>query len=228
VESLENLLKNNKLAINISLACLIGFLIVTFLIGSLAGINAEVNSWAATIHTRSFTLIAKLVADGFDTTPLLAISLVIGVVLFLLKMRKNALLLVGAMVGNAVILEALKTIIYSPRPLNEMVLEVDNSFPSGHVTSTVVFFGLLAYFSWQIWKSTRVKVASSILLVALAFFVGFTRLYLNVHWLSDVVGGYLLGIFWLTLCVAITPYLFQVYKEKLGKRTLTKQQIHHH
>jgi len=202
-----------------SFVCLIGFLLVALLRGSFAGMNVNVNAWVATIHNDSFTSVAKLIADGFETTSLLALSLVIGVVLFLLKMRKNALLLVGAMTGNTVILEALKTFIYSPRPLNGLMLETDNSFPSGHATSTVVLFGLLAFFAWQIWKSTRIRVASSLLVAALALLVGFTRIYLNVHWLTDVLAGYFLGASWLTFCIAITPYLMNVYKEKLKKAT---------
>lgn len=209
---------NNRVTIVVSLACLIGFLLVALLRESFSGINSEVNSWVTTIQTSSFTLVAKLIAYGFDTTYLLAISLVIGAVLFYKKMRKNALLLVGAMVGDAVIIETLKTFIYSLRPLNRLVLETDNSFPSGHVTSTVVFLGLLAFFAWQTWNCKIVKAVSSVLLAAVALFVGFTRIYLNVHWLSDVLAGYLLGFFWLTFCIAITPYLKQAYM-KLTKAT---------
>jgi undecaprenyl-diphosphatase len=182
-------------------------------------INNEVNSWAATIHTNSFTAVAKLVADGFDTTPLLILSLVIGAALFLMKKRKNALLLVGAMVGNTVILEVLKAFIYSPRPMNELVLETGNSFPSGHVTSTVVLFGLLTFFAWQTWKTTSMKAATSALFVTIVSLVGFTRIYLNVHWLSDVIGGYFLGAFWITFCIVITPYLVKIYNEKVRKET---------
>jgi undecaprenyl-diphosphatase len=201
--SLGAALKNNRVTITISLLCLIGFLLVALLRGSFAGINANVNAWAETIHTSFFTPTAMLVADGFETTSLLAFSLVMGAVLFLLKMKKNALLLVGAMAGNTVILEALKTFIYSPRPLNRLVLETDNSFPSGHVTSTVVLFGLLAFFAWQIWKNTRVKAVSGVLVAVLTLLVGFTRIYLNVHWFSDVIGAVFLGAFWLTFSMML-------------------------
>jgi len=204
-----------------SFACSIVFLLIALLRGSFAGMDVNVNAWVATIRNDSFTSVAKLIAYGFETKSLLALSLVIGVVLFLLKMRKNALLLVGAMTGNTVILGALKTSIYSPRPLNGLMFETGNSFPSGHTTSTVVLFGLLAFFAWQIWKSARIKVASSLLVAALALLVGFTRIYLNVHWLTDVLAGYFLGASWLTFCIAITPHLVNAYKEKL-KRQLAR------
>jgi undecaprenyl-diphosphatase len=199
---------------------LIGFLLIALLRDNFAVVNTNVNTWATTIHNDFFTSIAKLIADVFETTSLLVLSLIIGAVLFLLKMRENALLLVGAMTGNAVILKVLKTLIYSPRPLNGLIPETGNSFPSGHVTSTVIFFGLLVFFAWKTLKSVRIKAISSLLAVALALFVGFTRIYLNVHWLTDVLAGYFLGAFWLTFCITITPYLVNIYIESV------KGQIH--
>lgn len=214
---MELSVKTNRVAITISFVCLIAFLLVAFLRGSFAEINAGVNSWATTINNSPFTVVAKLIADGFDTTPLLVVSLVIGLVMFLLKMKRNAVILVGAMIGDAVILEALKTFIYSPRPLDALILETDNSFPSGHATTTVVFFGLIAFFALQTWKSKRVKVSSTMLVAALALFVGFTRIYLNVHWFTDVLAAYFLGIFWLAFCIIITPYLVKIYYEHIKK-----------
>ncbi len=150
-------------------------------------------------------------------------SLVIVAALFLMKKRKNASLLIGAMIGNTVILEVLKTVTYSPRPTNELVLETGNSFPSGHVTRTVVLFGLLTFFAWQTWKTTSTKAVTSALFVAIISLVGFTRIYLNVHWLSDVIGGYFLGAFWITFCIVITPYLVKLYNEKLRARDSENQ-----
>jgi undecaprenyl-diphosphatase len=94
--------------------------------------------------------------------------------------------------------------------------EAGNSFPSGHVTSAVVLFGLLAFFAWQTWKSARIKVVSGSLVAVLVSFVGFTRIYLNVHWLTDVLAGYLLGTAWLTFCVGVTPYLVNMYRKQRG------------
>jgi undecaprenyl-diphosphatase len=215
---LEASVGNNRVAISMCFVCLIGFLLVALLRGCLGGIDANVNRWAATIHQDAFTSVAKLIADGFEATSLFALSLVIGVTLFLLKRRKKALLLVLAMTGNTLILGALKMFVYSPRPLNGLMLETDSSFPSGHTTSTVVLFGLLAFFAWQIWKSTRAKAVSIILVASLSLLVGFSRIYLNVHWLTDVLGGYFLGALWLTFCIAIAQYLVNIYEKKLKKQ----------
>jgi undecaprenyl-diphosphatase len=121
---------------------------------------------------------------------------------------------VGAMLGDAVILETIKMAIHSARPLNELINESSFSFPSGHTSGSVVFCGLLTYLAWQHWKSSKVKTSSSMLSVIVTSIVGFDRIYLNVHWFSDVLGGYLLGIFWLTFSILAFQYLEQTRKSR--------------
>jgi len=208
--------RSNRAAIATSLACSIGFLLLALTRSGLAWMDVGVSAWVVTIHDEPFTSVAKLIAVLFDTTSMAVLSLAIGATLFLLKMKERALLLLGAMAGCAAILRALKTLIYSPRPPNGLMPEAGNSFPSGHVTSSVVLFGLLVFFAWQTWKSARIKVVSGSLVAVLVSFVGFTRVYLNVHWLTDVLAGYLLGMAWLTFCIVVTPYLVNMYKKRRG------------
>jgi undecaprenyl-diphosphatase len=116
------------------------------------------------------------------------------------------------------IVEATKDIIQSPRPTNGIVPETGFSFPSGHVTGTMVFFGLLTYFAWQQAKSTRTKALSNTLYIVIEALVGFSRVYLNVHWLSDILGGYLMGTFWLTLAIFLVKILGKNPAEKATER----------
>ena len=225
---MEEANEKKQVAIAILTFCLIGFLLIAVLRGAFSGINNEVNLWIVTIHNNIFTAVANLVADGFDTTVLLPLSLVIGATLFVVKKRKYALLLVGGMGGNAVMLLVLKTFIYSPRPLNGLIIETSNSFPSGHTTSTVVLFGLLTFFAWQTWKSTAIKITSSAIYLTFISLVGFTRLYLNVHWLTDVIGGYFLGAFWVTFCIILSPYIIQLYKQNIRRRYPSKNRNNAH
>jgi undecaprenyl-diphosphatase len=108
------------------------------------------------------------------------------------------------MAGDALLVDVCKTIIASPRPLNEIIVETNFSFPSGHVTSTVVLFGVFTYLAWKHWKTTKTKILTGAFYVLVTAIVSFDRIYLNVHWLSDVVGGVFLGVFWLSFCI----YLF--------------------
>ena len=115
--------------------------------------------------------------------------------------------MLGAMAGDVLLVQTCKTLIASPRPLNEILAETGYSFPSGHVTGRVVFFGVLTYFAWSHWSSIKVKVLTGGLYVGIATVVGFDRIYLNVHWLSDVVGSVFLGAFWLLFCIMALRYL---------------------
>ena len=199
--NLMNTLRNQRMALLVLSLSLICFLLIAFLRSSFSAVDANVNSWAVSIQSTAFTQIAKLVHYGFGTTALSIITLLIAVYLLYKRYRNDALLLVGAMLGDFVIVAILKRLIHSARPLNGILQETGFSFPSGHATAAVVFSGLLTYFIWQHFKSRNVRILSGVLFISLSLVVGFSRIYLNVHWLSDVLGAYSLGIFWLTFSI---------------------------
>jgi len=209
---LKNSVREQPIILFVSALTLISFLLMAFFRSSFTALDMSVNSWSASIHVSSFTEIAIIIWYGFDTTSLLAVSLLMSAYFFYRNYRKNASLLVGAMVGDAAIITVAKILVHSARPLNGMIQESGFSFPSGHATSTTVFFGLLTYFIWQRWKSSNAKALSTMFFVVMAFLVGFSRVYLNVHWLSDVLGGYLLGVFWLTFSILAIQHLERITK----------------
>ena len=86
----------------------------------------------------------------------------------------------------------LKLLVARPRPLDALILESDYSFPSGHATIAVTFYGFLFYILSQ---HADKKWRNILLLcgIILILMVGLSRLYLGVHYVSDVVAGYLVG-----------------------------------
>jgi undecaprenyl-diphosphatase len=96
--------------------------------------------------------------------------------------------------ADAALLQAAKTFITSPRPTNALITDVDNSFPSGHLTSTIVFVGMLTYLAWQNRKTIH-KLCIAAVGPALILVVGFDRIYLNMHWLSDILAAPFLALF---------------------------------
>lgn len=205
--NLTHRLLQQRSVLLVSLLCLVGFLLLAVFKSSLASVNADVNSWAASIQTSSLTPVAVAISDVFDTEILLPISLVVAAVLFFSNYREYSPLVLGAMGGDAVILLLSKALIHSPRPTDALVYDASNSFPSGEVTSCIVFFGILAYLAWQIWKTSSAKPLSGAVFVAMVSVVGFDRIYLNIHWFTDVLGGCLLGAFWLTFSILVFHYL---------------------
>jgi undecaprenyl-diphosphatase len=197
---LGNALQNRRAILAVSLLFLICFLLTAFLRNDFSAIDADVNSWSASIQNTSLTLAATIIHYIFDTPAMVVICLSIVLFLFYKTHKYDGLLLAGAMIGDLVILTTTKMLIHSARPLNGLIEERDFSFPSGHVMSATVLLGILAYLGWQHWKSQKIRViATSTFFALLELIIGFSRVYLNVHWLSDVLAGYLLGLFWVLL-----------------------------
>ena len=87
----------------------------------------------------------------------------------------------------------LKLLVARPRPFDALVPEDDFSFPSGHATIAVAFYGFVAFILIQRTKTPWIKNVSVCLVIAVAFIIGLSRLYLGVHYISDVVAGYVVG-----------------------------------
>jgi len=86
-------------------------------------------------------------------------------------------------------------------------LEKTFSFPSGHSTIAVSFYGFITYVLWRNAKTRLYKIIILTTGIILMAAIGFSRLYLGVHFLSDVIAGYLLGIFWVTIGIGVLQFL---------------------
>ncbi|MGD0993910.1 MAG: phosphatase PAP2 family protein [Candidatus Bathyarchaeia archaeon] len=199
--------RNEQLLILVCIVFLAGFLLVTLFRASFHSFDVGVNVWIPSIQSHSFTVIAEGIAVVFDTTILVLFSLVLAAYLFIKNHRAEGLLLLGAMGGDALIVSFVKGLVQSPRPLNGLVVDSGFSFPSGHTAGSIVFCGTLAFFAWQHWKSTRARASIGTGFVAVTSVVGFSRIYLNVHWFSDVLGAVMLGVFWLAFAILVFQFL---------------------
>ncbi|MFC1927600.1 phosphatase PAP2 family protein [Chloroflexota bacterium] len=114
----------------------------------------------------------------------------------------------------------LKLAINRPRPSADLVHilshEQGNGFPSGHAFFAIVILGLAAYFLFIGLKNRVLRTVALAGLIALILLIGTSRVYLGVHWPSDVIGGYLIGGVFLTALV----WFHQTYKARLTNRRL--------
>jgi undecaprenyl-diphosphatase len=86
-------------------------------------------------------------------------------------------------------------------PYHEAAHASGYSFPSGHSMAAFVAYGMLAYILIQLIPNRRSRRAAVGVLTGLVLLVGFSRVFLGAHWLSDVVGGFAAGACWLGLCI---------------------------
>ena len=118
--------------------------------------------------------------------------------------RADAVLVVGAMAGASLVFRLLKMVLDRPRPpaADRLVAETNESLPSGHATMSVVVIGSLVVLAWA-GRGARARAAMVAAAAAWIGAVGATRVYLGVHWFSDVLAGWLVGAAWLALCVTL-------------------------
>jgi membrane-associated phospholipid phosphatase len=120
--------------------------------------------------------------------------------------RRNwrlALAWMTAICSGYFLVHILKAAISRPRPVfaDPFELATNASFPSGHTSGAMLVFGLLAYLlarSWPQWK-WRIYACCGVFILMM----GFSRLYLGAHWLSDVLGGLIVALSWNLLAIAV-------------------------
>jgi undecaprenyl-diphosphatase len=111
---------------------------------------------------------------------------------------------VAAFAGAGLLTTVLKLVIRRPRPPTAAEFHLYSwSFPSGHALGSLIGYGMLAYVLIVLWiRRPRAQVAVALGAALLIVAIGLSRLYLGVHYFSDVVGGYAAGVLWLSACIS--------------------------
>ncbi|HEY2946409.1 MAG TPA: phosphatase PAP2 family protein [Vicinamibacteria bacterium] len=138
----------------------------------------------------------------FGTLPAL-VSLSLAVIAWLLKVKSHRRLyaFVATMAGGALLNGLLKVLYHRARPDSPLVLAHGFSFPSGHSMGAMCFFGSLAYVIYFTIETHPVwRIAAGIACGLAVLAIGASRIYLGVHYFSDVVAGYAAGLFWMAVC----------------------------
>lgn len=132
--------------------------------------------------------------------------IVIAIILIIfIRNKKIKLLLASNLIGITIINNLLKVIIARDRPnINRLVSESGYSFPSGHSITSMVFYGYLIYLIYRYVDNKKIKISLITFLSLLIPMIGFSRIYLGVHYTSDVIGGFLLGIAYLIIFISST------------------------
>ena len=133
---------------------------------------------------------------------------------WLMFWKKNRLLSIQwaiTSIGALFLMYFFKGLYERPRPLDPYLEAATGfSFPSGHTLNGLVFFGLLIFILWEFAKGKYPKILGTILLSIVILGIGLSRIYLRVHYASDVLGGLALGGAWLT----ISGYVFGLLQKR--------------
>ncbi|RXG15387.1 undecaprenyl-diphosphatase [Leeuwenhoekiella aestuarii] len=135
---------------------------------------------------------------------LIVLGIFFGVSFFVFKKWKyvlqTTLVLALASVSNVI----LKRFIDRARPSIEHLVSVETlSYPSGHAMSAMAFYGFLIYLFTQFKMNRFLKIATITILTILLLSIGISRIYLGVHFPSDIAGGFIAGFIWVIFCILL-------------------------
>jgi membrane-associated phospholipid phosphatase len=171
-----------------------------------------------TIHAHNTPALTRLaftlsfIGSPLALVPGIALS---ALVLWAVKLRRDALLLVIAIGGAALLDTVLKLHFRRIRPTVPWALVTEHSFsfPSGHSVGAVVLYGTITYLIWNHLHDLAQRaavIASALLLIA---GIGASRVYIGVHYPTDVAAGYLVGLLWLLTLIGANQYLARDERE---------------
>ncbi|HEX6053693.1 MAG TPA: phosphatase PAP2 family protein [Gemmatimonadaceae bacterium] len=151
----------------------------------------------------------------------LSIVGVAGLFLWLTQHRYSALLLLVATAGGIGLNSILKIGFDRPRPqVFEWGTHVStSSFPSGHAMSAAVVFITVAYLAARLQKTHKARIATLAVAAIIVASICFSRMYLGVHYPSDVIAGVVIGLAWAAFCMA-TLEAIQRFAKKNAKQVL--------
>jgi undecaprenyl-diphosphatase len=172
--------------------------------GATLALDESVLRWMQ-LHQSPLATTAALEMTALGTgTVVIMMTVVAGMFLALTEQRKAALLLVAATIGGLALNLLLKLHYHRPRPhvFPWATNVVSSSFPSGHAMNAVIVYGTIAYLAARLSRRLSVRVTTQLLAVVVIVAICASRVYLGVHYPSDVLGGAIIGAAWAMFCMA--------------------------
>lgn len=146
----------------------------------------------------------KIITLAGNTVPMIVITFSIAIFMMYIKKVKEGLFLLFNNWGLWMFNILLKQIFKRQRPLGLEIIEAEGySFPSGHAMIFMGFSIMLVYYVLIFLKDKRARIFLSISILVFSVLVGFSRVYLGVHYMSDVLAGWFAGILWSSTSIVI-------------------------
>jgi undecaprenyl-diphosphatase len=176
----------------------------------LAGWDQPVLAFAVAHRTAALTIFFSAITSiGSGVGLFLVAATVTALVVWRRRSAWPAILVLVTVVGSALINNAVKDVVRRDRPPAVYWLAHPGGFayPSGHSMNALTAYAVLAFLGCQAVRSFRVRALIGTVAVGLVLAIGASRIYLGVHWFTDVIGGFLAGLVWTALVLAVTTLL---------------------
>ena len=189
--------------------CLIGFLAIAEDVFNKEIMSGDIIGYklVSTFLISDFaTPIAKFITNFGGAIFLITLTIVL---LVLIKNKKIGISIFSNLVIVTILNQLLKAILQRPRPTEyRIVEETGYSFPSGHSMISMAFYGYIIYLIYKYVKNKYIKWFSIVLLSILICSIGISRIYLGVHYTSDVLGGFSISISYLVIYISAVNKFF--------------------
>jgi undecaprenyl-diphosphatase len=184
-------------------------LIVLFINSTtVSSIDAWVYKEVSTPMNPSLTLAMRFITESGST--IAVIILCLSLFLFTITRKEWAIPVASTVIVTSLSNVLLKSLFSRERPnILQLIYEPDYSFPSGHAMINMAFYTMIFLIANKAVKNKKIRIGISILCVVLPLIIGISRIYLGVHYASDVIAGWMLGFI-------ISMVIFKVF-ERWGK-----------
>jgi undecaprenyl-diphosphatase len=159
--------------------------------------------WFVAHRSDAVTIAMSVVSNVGGTVGMAALALIGATLLLRIRRRAEAGIVLGAALGAGALVTTFKNLYDRARPpvADRLAVETNAALPSGHALGSIVTLGVLAAVVVLVARRPAARAAAVASTGVAVVTIGVSRLYLGVHWLTDVLTGWLLGGAWLALCV---------------------------
>jgi undecaprenyl-diphosphatase len=173
-----------------------------FLKGFVSDFHTDIMQFFTFLGTHTFLIPANIV--------------LICYFLFIRKHRWYSIKIPVVSLSSLLLMYLLKFVFNRPRPLIPLLKEAQGlSFPSGHALNSMTFYGLLIYLVWQNIKQPVLKWLLVILFSITIIMIGISRVYLRVHYATDVIAGFCVGLMWLIISIWVLKKMETFSRKKV-------------
>jgi undecaprenyl-diphosphatase len=200
-------MKNRRLLIFVIISTLILVLLVWFIdTASISSFDTWFYNETAKKMTPELTLTMRFITESGSS--MAVIILCLSFFLFKKTRRQWALPVSITVVATTISNVFLKLLFARERPNIMQLIEEDSySFPSGHAMINISFYTIILLLTWHYIKNKRIKYSISLVCLIMPLLIGFSRIYLGVHYATDVLAGWLLGFI-------IALIVYNIFKQK--------------
>lgn len=194
----------STVALLVALAALAGFLLIVRVVtaSSVDAFDLRAEQWCAAHQSPALAAFFSIISRVAGITAMRVVGFASALLLFLFRSRRLGVVVLTVVLAGMETFEIAKHFIARQRPPHGSAIDPTYAFPSGHATLAAAVCATLAY---VLWRERLLPGAAAICLgIVVPVVVGGSRVYLDMHWATDVAGGWLAGL--IIACIAAVAY----------------------